>query len=274
MTRLPYYEIHAFADPDAPFSGNPAGVCVMDAFPGDAVLAGIANSNNLSETAFVVPRGTDQWDLRWFTPAVEVDLCGHATFAAGAVLLETGAVRGEVARFQTRSGPLSVSRSATGFTMDLPQVGFHAGKPDTGTRNALGLSGHELDAVFDIERIHGARYQMWVLADEDTVREVRPDLGQLRTIGKNVIITAPGDAVDFVSRFFAPASGVDEDPVTGSAHCSLAPYWADRLGETRLTARQIGPRPGRLEVEPAAGRVTFHGHAPRYLDGAIILPDA
>ena len=115
---------------------------------------------------------------------------------------------------------------------------------------------------------------MWVLAEEDTVRDVRPDLGQLRTIGKNVIITAPGDEVDFVSRFFAPASGVGEDPVTGSAHCSLAPYWADRLGETRLTARQIGPRPGRLEVEPAAGRVTFRGHAPRYLDGAIILPDA
>ena len=273
MTQLPYYEIHSFADPEQPFSGNSAGVCLMDAFPDDAVLAGIANSNNLSETAFLVPAGTDCWDLRWFTPAIEVDLCGHATFAAGAIVLETGAVRGDTAQFDTRSGRLSVSRSGPGFAMDLPQIGFRTAKAEADTARALGLTA-AADAVFDIDRIHGARYQMWVVDSEDTVRAVRPDHGRLREIGINIILTAPGDSADFVSRFFAPASGVDEDPVTGSAHCTLAPYWAERLGMARMTARQIGPRPGLLEVEPAAGRVTFHGHAPRYLDGSIRIPDA
>jgi PhzF family phenazine biosynthesis protein len=273
MTHLPYYEIHAFADPDIPFSGNPAGVCLMDGFPEDSVLAGIANSNNLSETAFLVPKQTDVWDLRWFTPAVEVDLCGHATFAAGAVVLENGAVRGDTAHFETRSGRLSVGRGETGFTMDLPQIGFAAGEADSATAQALGLAGAPVE-VFDVERIHGADYQMWVMGSEAEVRAARPDHGRLRDIGKNVILTAPGTRADFVSRFFAPASGVDEDPVTGSAHCTLAPYWADRLGKPRMTARQIGPRPGLLEVEPAAGRVTFTGHAPRYLDGSIAIGPA
>ena len=268
MTHLPYFEIHAFADPDVPFSGNPAGVCLMDGFPEDSVLAGIANSNNLSETAFLVPKQTDVWDLRWFTPTLEVDLCGHATFAAGAVVLENGAVRGDTAHFETRSGRLSVGRGETGFTMDLPQIGFAAGEADSATARALGLAGAPVD-VFDVERIHGAHYQMWVVGSEAEVRGARPDHGRLRDIGKNVILTAPGTRADFVSRFFAPASGVDEDPVTGSAHCTLAPYWAERLGKPRMTARQIGPRPGYLEVEPAAGRVTFTGHAPRYLDGSI-----
>ena len=271
MTRHPYFEIHSFADPQTPFTGNPAGVCLMDAFPADRVLAGIAASNNLSETAFAVPLDeADSWHLRWFTPSVEVDLCGHATFAAGAVLLENGAVRGDTARFMTRSGALSVRRADRGYAMDLPEIGFRPGRKSPAIEAALGLETAPA-AVFDIDRIHGAGYQMWVMADEADVRLAQPDHGQLRRLDTNIILTAPGRTCDFVSRFFAPASGVDEDPVTGSAHCSLAPYWAARLGKDRLSASQIGPRPGVLDVEPSGGRVTLYGHAPRYLDGSITV---
>lgn len=269
MTTLPYFEIHSFADPEVPFTGNPAGVCLMEAFPEDAVLAGIAASNNLSETAFVVARGEDVWDLRWFTPTVEVDLCGHATFAAGAVLFESGAVAGDTARFETRSGRLAVSRDGGGFAMDLPAVGFRAGEARAEIGAALGLARGSAAGVFEVERIHGARYEMWVVEDEAAVRAAQPDHGRLRQLETNIILTAAGQSADFVSRFFAPTSGVDEDPVTGSAHCTLAPYWAERLGKARLTARQIGPRPGRLEVEPKDGRVALFGHAPRFLEGEI-----
>jgi PhzF family phenazine biosynthesis protein len=267
---LPYFEIHSFADPKRPHSGNPAGVVLMDRFASDSELLGIANSNNLSETAFLVPRSEDVWDLRWFTPAIEVDLCGHATFAAGAVVLEEGLVKGRAAQFDTRSGRLSVSRDSKGdgYAMDLPAVGYTAAKVTPALEEALGL-GASPDAVFDVTRIHGAHYQMWVLPDEAAIREARPDHGALRALDTNIILTSPGDRTDFVSRFFAPASGVDEDPVTGSAHCTLAPYWADRLDKVRLSARQIGPRPGALDVATKGERVTLYGHAPRYLEGRI-----
>lgn len=272
MARIPYFEIHAFADPQIAFSGNPAGVCLMDEFPADEILLGIAASNNLSETAFVVRTGDDLWDLRWFTPAVEVDLCGHATFSAGAVLLEGGHVAGTTARFDTRSGRLEVSRDIGGFAMDLPRIGYRKGRKASALEAALGIDTSP-EAVLDIDRIHGAGYQMWVVATEALVRSAEPDHGLLKKLNTNVILTAPGDEVDFVSRFFAPASGVDEDPVTGSAHCSLAPYWAERLGKSRLAARQIGPRPGVLEVTPQDERVALFGHAPHFLQGEILLPD-
>jgi len=272
MARLPYYEIHAFADPEQAFTGNPAGVCLLESFPADRVLRGIAASNNLSETAFVVKTGEDVWDLRWFTPAVEVDLCGHATFSAGAVLLEGGHVKGDTARFDTRSGRLEVSRDIGGFAMDLPLIGYKPGRKASALEAALGVQGSP-QAVFDVNRIHGAGYQMWVVEEESLVRSAEPDHGLLKKLGTNIILTAPGDKVDFVSRFFAPASGVDEDPVTGSAHCTLAPYWAERLGRTRLSARQIGPRPGVLEVTPRGDRVALFGHAPHFLQGEILLPD-
>ncbi|WP_417477687.1 PhzF family phenazine biosynthesis protein [Maricaulis sp.] len=268
MPSIPYFEIHAFADPDLPFSGNPAGVCLMEAFPDDQVLKGIAASNNLSETAFLVPADAQSWHLRWFTPTVEVDLCGHATLAAGAVVLEYDLGAPGTARFDTRSGRLEVSRDGTGLAMDLPLIGFRPGERDSAIGSALGISADPRD-VLSIDRIHGAGYQMWVMEDEGAVREARPDHGQLRQLDTNIILTAPGDRSDFVSRFFAPASGVDEDPVTGSAHCTLAPYWAERLGKSRLSARQIGPRPGMLEVETNGGRVTLYGHAPRYLEGRL-----
>lgn len=270
MASIPYFEIHAFADPEQAFSGNPAGVCLMQAFPADHVLAGIAASNNLSETAFLVPAGADCWQLRWFTPTVEVDLCGHATLSAGAVVLEEGLVVGNVARFDTRSGRLEVRRDGAAFVMDLPQIGYRACERDAAIQAALGIAEDPV-AVLSVDRIHGAGYQMWVMANAAAVRLADPDHGRLRQLGTNIILTASGEKTDFVSRFFAPASGVDEDPVTGSAHCTLTPYWAEKLGKTRMTARQIGPRPGALEVETIGERVALYGHAPRYLEGRISI---
>ncbi|MHA6289080.1 PhzF family phenazine biosynthesis protein [Maricaulis sp. CAU 1757] len=268
MTRIPYFEIHAFADPDRPFSGNPAGVCLLEAFPEDAVLAGIAQANNLSETAFLVARGGDCWDLRWFTPSVEVDLCGHATFAAGAVLFEGEKVDSATARFLTRSGELRVTREHDGLAMQLPKNGYEPCQPSDELRAALGFAG-DPESVFTVNRLHGADYQMWVVDGEKTVRQAQPDFSALRRIGCNVILTARGDESDFVSRFFAPASGVDEDPVTGSAHCTLGPYWSERLAKSTLRARQIGPRPGALSVESNDTAVTLKGLARSYLDGHI-----
>tara|TARA_R110002096_G_scaffold124149_9_gene268566 strand:+ start:21 stop:830 length:810 start_codon:yes stop_codon:yes gene_type:complete len=269
MASIPYFEIHSFADPDLPFTGNPAGVCLMQAFPPDDVLLGIAASNNLSETAFLVPDG-EGWQLRWFTPSIEVDLCGHATLAAGAVVLKYDLGAQDTVRFETRSGRLEVSRDGAAFAMDLPLIGYRAGEREDAIQSALGLKTDPVE-VLSVNRIHGARYQMWVLADEAAVRQAKPDHGRLRQLGTNIILTAPGEKTDFVSRFFAPASGVDEDPVTGSAHCTLTPYWAEKLGKTRMTARQVGPRPGALQVETKGERVALYGHAPRYLEGRIQL---
>lgn len=270
MPSIPYFEIHSFADPDQAFSGNPAGVCLMQAFPEDDVLKGIAASNNLSETAFLVPDGKEGWHLRWFTPAMEVDLCGHATLAAGAVVLEYDLGAQDIVRFETRSRQLEVRRDGAAFAMDLPLIGYRAGEPDDAIQSALGIRSDPVE-VLSVNRIHGAGYQMWVMSDQAAVKAAKPDHGRLRALDTNIILTAPGETTDFVSRFFAPASGVDEDPVTGSAHCTLAPYWAEKLAKTRLSARQIGPRPGALEVEPKGERVTLFGHAPRYLEGRLWL---
>lgn len=268
--KLPYAEVHAFPDGAEPFTGNPAGVCLLDKFLPDPVLAGIARSNNLSETAFLVPEGEDHWQLRWFTPGVEVDLCGHATFASGAWLFEHGRVKGESANFATRSGQLVVSQGPNGgYVMDFPKVGFQAAEADPRVVEALGAG--DPDDALNVNRVHGAGYQMLVFKDEDTIADLSPDHSQLAAAFINVIATAPGQSADFVSRFFAPASGVTEDPVTGSAHCTLAPYWAEKLGRKRLSARQIGPRPGALEVETKGSRVLLSGRAALYLEGEIRL---
>lgn len=270
MITLPYAELHAFPDGDAPHTGNPAGVIALSAPMGDADRLGIASSNSLSETAFLEASGeADLWRLRWFTPGVEVDLCGHATLASAVWLFEEGHVAGETARFETRSGILSVTRAGPGrYAMDLPVIGYTPEDAAPEAVAALGAGAPE--AAFDIDRVHGARYQMLVFSDEATVAGLRPDIGALKTAGINVVATAPGDSADVVSRFFAPASGVDEDPVTGSAHATLAPYWAQRLGRNTLTARQIGPRPGALEMTlGGSARVTLTGTARRYLDGVV-----
>ena len=270
MTMIPYAEIHAFTDADVPFTGNPAGVCLLEHFLPDDALLGIAASNNLSETAFLVPDGADHWQLRWFTPSVEVDLCGHATFASGAFLFARGLVSGDTASFETRSGELKVGRRGQSrFSMDLPKVGYVPAAANPGVVDALG-AGEPIEAL-EIQKVHGANYQMLVFEDEAVIAGLEPDHSALASAFTNVIATARGRSVDFVSRFFAPASGVAEDPVTGSAHCTLAPYWSEKLERPRLSARQIGPRPGALEVEPSGDRVILEGRAASYLEGEIRL---
>jgi PhzF family phenazine biosynthesis protein len=269
MRRQPYYEYHSFPDGDAPFTGNPAGVCPMEEYPADAAMLGVAASNKHAETAFLIPGGgADAWRLRWFTPAVEVDLCGHATLAAAAAVFDLGLVRGDAAAFDTRSGRLTVTREGSVLCMDFPAILPGPAEPDSAIATALGAQPQEFH---EIRAVHAARYCMAVLGSESEVARLKPDIGALRRLGVNVIATARGESADFVSRFFAPASGIDEDPVTGSAHCTLAPYWADRLGRARLSARQIGPRPGALAVEARGDRVALIGHAAKYLEGEIFF---
>lgn len=273
MTRtFPYAELHSFPDGDKPHTGNPAGVMLLEEGElDDADLQGIARSNNLSETAFLMPIEDDLWHLRWFTPGQEVDLCGHATLAAAVWLFRNDHVSGEEARFNTRSGRLSVRRDGHEFEMNFPEVGFEPGKRLDAVIAAMG--GAEPSHIFEVERIHGARYQMLVYASEGDIASLRPDTGALAATGVNVVATAEGRDVHFVSRFFCPAAGLkDEDPVTGSAHCTLAPYWSKRLGFDAMTARQIGPRPGALKVRTGAdGRVRLIGTAKDYLAGTITL---
>lgn len=271
MAEYAYAELHAFPDGGRPHTGNPAGVMVLDAPLSDADMLGVAQSNNLSETAFLIarPGEADAWDLRWFTPATEVDLCGHATLASGAWLFETGRVKGDQARFETRSGPLTVDRADAGYAMDFPAVAFQPGEAAPGVVQAMGAPP---ESVFEVERIHGDRYQMLVYSSEAAVAGLAPDSGALAKTGVNVLATAAGTSADVVSRFFCPAAGIVEDPVTGSAHCTLAPFWADRLGRRGLTARQIGPRPGALSIEARpGGRVGLTGTARLHLEGTLFL---
>lgn len=268
MASYPYAELHAFPDGDTPHSGNPAGVMLLDEMLPDGDLLGLAQSNNLSETAYLVPEGPDHWHLRWFTPGHEVDLCGHATLASAVWLFEEGHVTGERVHFRTLSGELTVARQTDQYVMDFPEVGFIETAPDPVIQSAM--SDVEPEATFEIERVHGSRYLLLVYADEMVVAGMTPKAGPLEAEKTNVLVTAPGHETDFVSRFFAPAAGIFEDPVTGSAHCTLAPYWAGELGLSEMTARQIGPRPGALKVRTGAGgRVELIGTARRFLDGTI-----
>lgn len=269
-----YFEVHAFCDGDRPFTGNPAGVCLLKRDLPDEILLGIAKNNNLSETAYLkaIEGREDAWGLRWFTPGHEVDLCGHATLGAAATLFHTRQVVGDVAHFETRSGLLKVRQTAPGrYQMDFPVVRFEPGVAREGVVAAMGAG--EPRAVFEVEPIHGAPYQMLVYEDEGVIANLNIDHGALAKAGVNVVATAKGDSVDFVSRFFAPAVGlVEEDPVTGSAHCTLAPYWAEQLGKTDLSARQIGPRPGAVTVSTEAkDRVHLSGAAKVYLEGRIVI---
>ena len=263
--RLPIHQVDAFTD--AAFAGNPAAVVPLEDWLPDAVLQAIAAENNLSETAFIVRRG-DGYELRWFTPAVEVDLCGHATLASAfviATMLEWGC---PCIDFTTRkAGTLSVIRSGDLYTLDFPaRPPERLAEPPAALLNALG--GPPPAAVLK------ARDIVVVYDDEAAVRSLKPDMSALARLEDcfAVIVTAPGSAgVDFVSRFFAPATGIPEDPVTGSAHCTLIPYWARRLGKERLKARQVSARGGALSCELAGDRVKIAGKAVLYMDGAIYI---
>jgi len=263
--KLSIYQVDAFSD--RVFGGNPAAVCPLDRWPGDELLQAIAAENNLAETAFYV-RGSDGYDLRWFTPTTEVDLCGHATLATGFVLLDvlgTGHGRDETIRFSTRGGALEVARAGEGLVLTLPA---HPPAPcDPPPQLLEGL------ARPPVEVLAAANY-LAVYDDEEEILEIRPDFARLAECHpRGVIVTAPGRDVDFVSRFFAPSFGIPEDPVTGSAHSTLTPYWAARLGKLRLRARQVSARRGELVCELLGDRVALEGRCALYLEGTIEIPD-
>jgi PhzF family phenazine biosynthesis protein len=256
--RLPIYQVDAFAP--RVFAGNPAAVVPLDSWLPDATMQAIAAENNLAETAFFVRRG-EEYDLRWFTPAVEVDLCGHATLASAQVLFTRLGVRAESVRFHTRSGALTVTREGGRLALDLPARSGRSVAPSAALARALGAA---------IVEQHQARDSMAVLADEAAVRALDPDFAAIKALDTfAVIVTAPGRGCDFVSRFFAPRQGIDEDPVTGSAHCTLVPYWARRLGRAKLFARQVSSRGGELWCEDRGERVIVAGDCRMFLEGTI-----
>jgi PhzF family phenazine biosynthesis protein len=260
--KLPYYEVSAFTT--NPFGGNPAGVCPLDAWLPDAILLGVAANNNLAETAFTVPRGTD-FELRWFTPTVEMDLCGHATLAAASVLFHERGLGGDEVRFHSRSGLLTVTRAADLVTLDFPSR-------SPAPSDAPGALIHGLGAM--PKEVFKARDYLAVYSNEAEVRALKPDFATLKTLDcLGIIATAPGNDCEFVSRFFAPGAGVEEDPVTGSAHCTLIPFWAQRLNKTKLFARQVSQRGGELFCELIGERVRIGGRATLYLRGVIQLPE-
>ncbi|MEW6181077.1 MAG: PhzF family phenazine biosynthesis protein [Chloroflexota bacterium] len=242
-----------------PFRGNPAGVCLLDAPRPDDWMLGIAREMNLSETAFLLPEGA-VYRLRWFTPQVEVTLCGHATLASAHILWEQGILPpAQTAQFETLSGRLSASRTADGWIrLDFPLREVRPADAPPGLVDALGLKQ---------VRFSGRYREDYLLEadDEEQVRALKPDFARLKHLpARGVVVTAraaPGKVYDFVSRFFAPAVGVDEDPVTGSAHCALAPYWAERLEKPALLAFQASQRGGLLRVRPVGERVLLEGQA-------------
>jgi len=256
--NIPYYQVDAFTN--RVFSGNPAGVCLLADWLPEQLLQSIAAENNLSETAFVVQRESFS-DLRWFTPNVEVDLCGHATLAAAHVLFRHLDCRAPSVSFQTRSGLLTVAQHQALLTLDFPARPAIACDPPRELIAGLGsppittAKSRDYLAVFDTA---------------NAVRKLKPDMTALMRLDcLGVIATAPGEDCDFVSRFFAPRAGVPEDPVTGSAHCTLIPYWAKRLGRSQLRALQLSRRGGELFCKDRGERVSISGHAVTYSSGFL-----
>ena len=257
--KLPLYHVDAFTS--RVFAGNPAAVVPLEDWLDDRTLQAIAAENNLSETAYIVG-GRGRYRIRWMTPTTEVDLCGHATLASAWVVLNVLEPGEDIVTFDSKSGPLVVTREGDRLALDFPS---QPPEPATAALPALA------------EALGRAPREAWVARDymavfdsTDEVQALRPDMGRVAALDRfALIVTAPGREVDFVSRFFAPAQGVPEDPVTGSAHCTLVPYWARRLGKTRLTARQISSRGGELECEDRGERVRIAGHAVRFLEGTI-----
>ena len=258
--RTPIYQVDAFTG--QLFAGNPAAVCPLDSWLPDDRMQAIAAENNLAETAFFVRTG-NRYHLRWFTPKVEVDLCGHATLASAFIVFRYLEPESQCVAFDTRSGELLVRREGEMLSMDFP-----ARKPEpvpVSAKLIVGLGKTPFEVL-------ASRDYLALYASEEEVRGLQPDMTTLAAVDRfAVIATAPGRDCDFVSRFFAPAQGVPEDPVTGSAHCTLVPYWAERLGKTKLHARQVSARGGELFCELAGDRVILRGRAVLYLEGAIFL---
>lgn len=261
---IPYYHVDAFTG--TLFAGNPAGVCILPAFPTDQIMQKIAAENRHSETAFVVPRADGDFDLRWFTPEVEDDLCGHATLASACVL----ALRAHgvwPVRFHTRSGVLTVARDGDNFQMDFPAWPPQPCDVPAELLPALGLQAAQV--------VMKARDYLVVADRAEQVRALSPDFRALAKLDIGIggtIVTAPGEGnVDYVLRFFCPAVGINEDPATGSIHCTLVPYWAERLGKQTLRAQQLSARGGEFRCELAGDRVKIAGKARLYLQGTLEL---
>ena len=263
--ELRIYQVDAFTD--RVFGGNPAAVVPLDEWLPAPAMQAIAMENNLAETTFYVPRFDGDYDLRWFTPAVEVPLCGHATLAAAWVLFNRLGLDGDKVVFHTRSGKLAVTRDGEMLMLDFPaQPPTPAEISDVAA--ALAGDGPRVEP----EAVLASSYAMAVLDSEQTVLALRPDFRKVAALeNPNLIVTAPGEDCDFVSRFFAPGVGIDEDPVTGSAHCVLVPYWAERLGKKELFARQISARGGKLWCALDGNRVLIAGQAAPYLEGQISI---
>ena len=263
---MKYFTIDVFTD--ELFKGNPAGVCLLDRWIGDDILQKIAFENNLSDTAFIVERN-GYYDLRWFTPKVEVDLCGHATLASGFVLTNFVDKNTNEVRFETKSGRLTVKKEDDLYILDFPS------RPVTPTEKYI-----TFEKAFKCKNIAVMKALdfMVVFENEQIIYNLQPDFAVLKQIkdeamldtdGFGIIVTAKGDNCDFVSRFFAPNMGIDEDPVTGRAHCTLIPYWSEKLGKIKMNAVQLSQRGGRLYCENAGERVKIGGKAVCYLTGEI-----
>jgi len=272
---MKYYIADAFCDvlPGAPseseirwggFTGNPAGVCILEEPLSAALMQSIASENNLAETAFVVPRDDGGYDLRWFTPVTEINLCGHATLAGAFILHEVLGAGKRAYRFRTMSGLLEVTPKGELYEMDFPAWPLRQVEVTQQMRQALGC---------DILEAHQARDLILLLEDEEAVRDLRPDFAAIAALPEafGVAVTARGEDCDFVSRFFAPGEGIPEDHVTGSLHSMLIPFWAARLGRDALLARQLSPRGGTLYCENHGNRVKISGRARLYLQGEICV---
>ena len=258
--NLKIYQVDAFTT--KPFHGNPAAVVPLENWLPAETMQNIALENNLSETAFFVKNG-EGYDLRWFTPTFEIDLCGHATLASSFVIFNILGSRDRVLKFQTKSGLLTVEKDGDRFILDFPSRPAQAAEIPEGLIEAIGKKPNE---------VLKSRDYVLVYDNEDDIREISPDFSALSKIPTHaVIVTAPGTDSDFVSRFFGPAIGIPEDPVTGASHCNLIPYWSEKLGKETLFARQLSARGGELFCELAGDRVRIGGNATLYLQGEILV---
>jgi PhzF family phenazine biosynthesis protein len=259
--ELKMYQVDAFTD--NVFGGNPAAVCPLESWLSDDVMLLIASENNLAETAFFVKEGA-AFRLRWFTPVAEVDLCGHATLASAAVIFQQQNYQEATIRFETRSGQLNVQRDGELYSMDFPATVPIQCEPPEALLSGLRLKPQRVFKAFD----YIAQFD-----SEDAVRSIKPDFAKLAELDlRGVCVTAPGKNCDFVSRFFAPKLGVNEDPVTGSAHCELTPLWSEQLGKTKFEAIQMSSRNGSVLCELKGDRVSLSGRTAHYMTAKISIP--
>lgn len=269
MKTLTIYQVDAFTSEI--FGGNPAAVMPLEEWLPDDTMQKLALENNLSETAFLIPlsdEAEEDFHIRWFTPGTEVPLCGHATLASAWVLFNKRGWKEKQIRFQSKSGPLGVKQTDDGWLeLDFPNLAFEERQTPELIQEAL--EGAADSAYF----VPNDTNYLVVLRDEAAVKAAQPDIRKLKELGnQGVIVTAPGNECDFVSRYFAPGAGIDEDPVTGSIHSILVPYWAEQLGKNTLLAKQVSARGGVLRCELKGDRVAIAGQAAFYMEGSVQLP--